>query len=345
MIPGSAGKRRRNAPPGLVIVSAAGGLRLVDERGRKSKEVENAVTGEAVWDTLSKLARGKPAVPLTLRLANTDCFIRRVELPETLGSDARRFLDLDLERATPFRLKDVYSDHYITGGRARNGKLTVHHVVVRRERVDKLVSEIEGLGLKLAAIDCLSEDGASALPINFLAAQVDAANVSTQGRTSRTLLALAGILAVSAAYISISRHEEALSELKAATQAARTKLQSVQQAVQAEQEAERDFNTLATLKSESVSALQVLDSVTRLVPDSAWLTDLRIDAGVIEISGQSESAAPLISAFENSGAFEGAAFTAPVTRDADGKERFAIKMRIKGRRVVSAPSGEGPAPR
>jgi general secretion pathway protein L len=76
--------------------------------------------------------------------------------------------------------------------------------------------------------------------------------------------------------------------------------------------------------------VSVIENLTRLLPDSAWLTDLRIDGDTVDISGFSKSAASLIPILETSSVFSEAAFTSAVTRDpSEAKERFSMKLRVR----------------
>lgn len=330
---------------GLVVVPQGSDFSLIDGRARNPVAGGKSVTGEAVWETLSAFARTRQSAPVVLQLPHSDCFVRRVEIPQALRADAGRFLGLDLERATPFRLKDVYTAHFASEtGPEKPGMIALEQVVVRRDTVDRHIASIETTGAKVTAVEVLRADGRAPMPVDLLAAKQGSTAAGTAGRVSRVLTAAALVLTISAGTIALARHETALAELTAATNAARAKLQATQQVRDAEIEKSQEAKALLGLKSETVGALTLLEAITKLLPDSAWVTQLRMEGDTVEIAGQAESAAQLITAFENSGVFKGAAFTAPVTRDGDGKERFALTMQIASARPAVASPQEGEAP-
>ncbi len=73
-------------------------------------------------------------------------------------------------------------------------------------------------------------------------------------------------------------------------------------------------------------ALQELSSI---IPKQAWITNLKIDdKGRVEIEGYAQKASSLIAIVDESGFFEGAEFSSPIT-SMMGKDRFSIRMFIK----------------
>ncbi len=74
---------------------------------------------------------------------------------------------------------------------------------------------------------------------------------------------------------------------------------------------------------------RVLDELSRIVPISAYVTNLRYRDGTLEIQGSAENASSLIPLLERSPVFENVAFNAPSSRGRDGKETFSIKADIE----------------
>jgi general secretion pathway protein L len=75
--------------------------------------------------------------------------------------------------------------------------------------------------------------------------------------------------------------------------------------------------------------MQVLATVTGLLPDDTVLSDLSLRQGKLEISGRSVAAAGLIPAMAADPIVHNAAFVAPVTRTPDGKaDTFVIRAAV-----------------
>jgi general secretion pathway protein L len=76
----------------------------------------------------------------------------------------------------------------------------------------------------------------------------------------------------------------------------------------------------------------VLESVSRLLPDDVWLTDLSIGDAAPRAGGSAADASALIGVLEGSGRFAGTRFLAPSTRDREtGRDRFSVGARIEPR--------------
>ena len=337
------------ARPGLVVSVDGAGWRLIDERikrrsGGRAKTL--ALSEAEVSDVLERLAAKRSSVPIRLRLPYSACFERKVELPEAARDDLGRILALELERATPFRSGEVYAAHFVDAARSRRGTLAVSQLIVPRAKVDKTIAEIETSGIKITGAGCWNEDGSAPLPVNFLAAKSgDGDEAPKRSRLAKTLAGIALLLAASAAALAISRHETALAQLGQETAAARLRVQSVRQAIDATEGELREIRIVQRLKAERPPAVEVLDKLTRLLPDQVWLTDFRLDGDTVEMSGFAKPAADLVPVLERSGVFTEAAFTAPVTLETgEDKERFSLRARVitKSAAIVPNPAEARP---
>ena len=84
------------------------------------------------------------------------------------------------------------------------------------------------------------------------------------------------------------------------------------------------------MRSDTVSKLSVIEELTLLLPDSAWVTDLKIDGATVDISGFAKAAATLVPLLERSTMFVNATPTAPLTFDPrEDKDRFSIRVQIR----------------
>jgi Tfp pilus assembly protein PilN len=88
-----------------------------------------------------------------------------------------------------------------------------------------------------------------------------------------------------------------------------------------------------------ISKVEVLEELTRLLPNTTWIWNLKYNGKEMELSGFADSASDLIPLLDKSPLFEKVEFLAPVTKEiqmrGDGnkeKERFKIKARMEGRK-------------
>jgi len=294
---------------------------------------------------LPSLAKAAATSVVGLRIPYASCFARRVELPAAAANDFERMLALDFERVTPFKAKDVYLTHFIEQGPAEQGKVWVRQLVVKRNAVNGLKAEVEALGLTVGSIDCWNEDGTAALPVNFLTE--DASNKplgSASWPVSKLLAGCAAALAVTAAYILVDKYDTALQDLQAQTARQKAKVQAVREALGRSQSAYAEFANLNRLRRDYVSRVSAIEELTRLMPDTAWVTDLKIEGSNVDISGLANKAATLIPLLERSAMFVDATPTAALTFDQrEDKDRFSVRVHIRSGESATAtkPQGSG----
>ena len=101
----------------------------------------------------------------------------------------------------------------------------------------------------------------------------------------------------------------------------------------------KEMAELDQIRSGEISKGEVLEELTRLLPDTIWIWNLKYNGKEIELSGFADSASDLVPLLDRSPLFEKVEFLAPVTKEmqmrGDGnkeKERFKIKAKIEGRK-------------
>jgi general secretion pathway protein L len=86
---------------------------------------------------------------------------------------------------------------------------------------------------------------------------------------------------------------------------------------------------LAKRKTDRPTVTELLDEVTRLLPDNTWLAQLTLRDRTLALTGTSARAAALIAELEQSRLLSGVSFSAPVTQDPrQGGERFNLSATV-----------------
>jgi general secretion pathway protein L len=86
---------------------------------------------------------------------------------------------------------------------------------------------------------------------------------------------------------------------------------------------------LAKRKQTSPSSVMVLEGITRALPDTTYVTELRVEGDKVQVVGLTQDAPSLIRLIEQSPQFTRATFFAPTTRGQDEPgERFHIEAHI-----------------
>jgi general secretion pathway protein L len=339
--PGRHGRKARR----VVIELGADGRRLIDERGPLIRPLQwNGKAPETdleVDDALAGLARlGKP-ITFVLRLPASACFSRTVELPASALRDADNILALDLERATPFRAGDVYTASIIEGPPTAAGKVRARQIIARRSEIDSVRAALQPLGVVITEADCRDAAGHTPLPINLLASATEPATEPRRGTGLLTLLALlcAG-LGGYMLWLTYDKYERALAALRAETDRAKREAQSVRRTLDDGRAVLGEFAALEKMKRTRMPAVVVLDEITKLLPDTAWVSEFRIEDDVVELTGLAKGATALPQVFERSAMFADAALSAPLVFDQrEERDRFSLKMKL---RVTAPTAGKTP---
>lgn len=135
------------------------------------------------------------------------------------------------------------------------------------------------------------------------------------------------------------------------------KLEPAVKALRAEEEQlerlRKEVGFLSALEQRRGETLRVIDELSRVVPNGAYLSNLRYRAGVLEVQGSAENASALIPVLERSPVFQNVGFNAPSNRGRDNRETFSLKAEVEklkeapkepAKEAVKEPPKSVPAP-
>jgi len=101
----------------------------------------------------------------------------------------------------------------------------------------------------------------------------------------------------------------------------------------------KEVSEFEKVSREEVNKIEILREITKILPPSVWIWNLKYKSNEIEINGFADSASDLITVIDRSPTFEKVEFSAPITKEkfmsrgeTKEKERFKIKARIEGSR-------------
>ena len=102
-----------------------------------------------------------------------------------------------------------------------------------------------------------------------------------------------------------------------------------------EQEKELDrlsqrYRSLTSQLQNRDYVLETVGEISRVLPNSTFLTGYSYQDGTVTISGFAQSASEIQSLLESSPLFKGVEFTNSVAREPSGKDRFTLKMVLEG---------------
>ncbi len=90
-----------------------------------------------------------------------------------------------------------------------------------------------------------------------------------------------------------------------------------------------EVSILAEQERRRGEALRLLEELSLIVPETAYLSILRIRDGNVELRGSAENASSLVPLLERSSLLKNVGFSAPTNRGRDNRETFALKAELE----------------
>ncbi len=286
--------------------------------------------------------RAGSALPRWLLLPAAAGLRRRLLLPAAAADRLRDVAGYEIDRQTPFSADTVFHD-VRTLGRRGDGQLEVELVVLPREHLDAALKELGDAAAALAGADLAGPDG-QPLGVNLLPAgqRRRTADPSTLLNLALAVAALVA-LALAAGWILENRRtaaETLATDVEA--RAGQARLAAVQR--QRLLDAIEGSAFLERKREERPMAVDVIDELSRRLPDGTYLEKLSIEGDRIMLIGFSPEASALVAKLEGSPLWRSPALAGTVQPDpGSGRDRFTLVAELTGRAAAgaSAPTGEG----
>ena len=252
-----------------------------------------------------------------------------VTLPLAAEENLREVLSFEMDRHTPFAADDVYYDFAVTGRSSATKTLSLLLFVAPRHIVDAFLTTMTGTGITpdiVAAHPSANPDGHV---INLIPEDRTSKRGAVLQRLNASLATLAVLLLATAITLPIAQKNQAIDSLQAQVQAATAAAQMGNQLMREVEILVDGSNYLINKKQTELTVMNLLDEMTRLIPDSTWINRIDLNDGEIQLQGQSVSAAGLIALIEASPMFHNVRFRSPVTQVVrTEQERFHLSAEI-----------------
>jgi general secretion pathway protein L len=277
-------------------------------------------------DLRSKLHRGHAEIVL-----DPSRFVfRPLELPRRAAEFLDGIVRSQIDRITPWSASEA-AFGWGKPADAGTDRIVVTVAATARTLIAPLVQALAVAGADTISVyTSLPEAGTPRIKVleQKLRGVLDAGQVQ---RALAVVLVLTGVAAAlalgaagAAATILGDRQEELARQITARRAALRAQRESgTDPATLAQQ-------TLERRKHETLPSVLVLETISRILPDHTYVTEFRIENGVMRISGFTRDAPSLIRLIEQSSKFSRATFFAPTTRaPSDPGERYHIEAKIE----------------
>ncbi len=273
-------------------------------------------------DSMAELPR-PPGKRWVLRLRQADVLAKTVTLPIAAENHVHQALAFQMDQETPFTPDEIYWSHFISRRDRQSGQLSVRLLLVPRQSLEALLRVLDHVGI----VPCRAEIGDGpdqdrTLPLDDSGGSPD----STQRRAllwpAAACCLILGLGTIATPFVqqalSLANLDREMSDGRAAA-ADTEKLR---------RELDRLSGTLDLVERERDKVgrpLAVLATLTRILPDDTYLTEVTLQQHKVTLSGRSAAAARLIGALSAGEGLRNVAFAAPVTRlEAIRAELFTI---------------------
>ncbi len=318
----------RRSGPALFALARPGeraaGLDLVLRRRGQDAALGRFGLDDAGMRGMRAALAGRPrADSVVLRLPAGQVLEQSVALPLAAERDPERVLHYEMDRLTPFAPDEVYWGWSVARRDRARGQLHLFLLVVPKAGLLPQVSALEAVGAPPTALEGPGADGLSR---RIALRRPRSGRERWRRRGLAAATAACAVLAVVAAglpFVQQSAASDAVEAHIAALQPAVAQADTLRREIAA---AAGSNDVLAAERARVGNALGVVATVTNVLPDDTYLTDLRLQGRVLTLTGQSAAAARLIGLLADEPALRNPAFTAPVTRNEPGRaEGFAIR--------------------
>ncbi|ALN93054.1 fimbrial assembly family protein [Lysobacter gummosus] len=302
------------------------------------------VAGDAVVaDPLAPLLPPRVAeLPRWLLLPPAASLRRRLTLPAAAADRLRDVVGFEIDRQTPFTADAVAFDARVIGRRDSDGQLDAELVAVPRQSLDPQLSAIGPLASTLAGIEVAGGDGVP-LGVNLLP-PAQRRTRSDPFRFWNLALAAVAVFALAAAMWQVlDNRREAIVTLKqtiaknasAARQAA-TQRQQMVDLIEGQAFLDRT-------RAARPSTVEIIDELSRRMPDSTYLEKLAIEDESLLMIGLSREASSLIGKLQGTKLWRSPALTGAVQPDpATSRDRFTLTAEIGPPKAQTPEAARGP---
>jgi general secretion pathway protein L len=249
-----------------------------------------------------------------LLLPDDKVLAKRISLPAAAEENLREVLGFEMDLHTPFEASEVYYDFTVVGRDSNRQRVTVDLVYAPRDAVDALLDGASNLGMKTDVVTCRRRDNSNLQPVNLLPQEKRRAKRLDVKNLNLALTALLAILFVTAITIPIVQKNSAIEALEAQVQAAAGEARQGAELRQDLEKMAAASQFLVGKKASDVMIVEIIDEISRILPDHTWIARLDLKGSELQLQGQSSAASSLIRIIESSPWFENVRFASPVVQ-------------------------------
>ena len=333
MLPSSKPTSGKNAQRGLIIrVNNKDSSLLWDDRNRK-ENIGKFSVDLALEKYNQAIAQDKKLAvdACSIQLPNKKILRRIITLPASTEENLENVVSYEMDRYTPFSKEDVYFDIKVQDRNTEDQKITVALSVIKKSIVEEIINFAAAAGLSIQTTFAeLDANNGQVEHFAFIRDQQQSSGSKTSSKTSKFLIILAVALAIVALILPIAKNYWIAEQYNAELSLMQEDVNQVRRLQSQYKAIKKDVDFINAQTSHSTNTLDLLNELSKIIPDDTFLSRLVLEQGVVRIRGNSDAASKLISIIDSSEQFADVRFVAPVTQNSKtGKESFTVEFRLQ----------------
>jgi general secretion pathway protein L len=274
---------------------------------------------------------------LILRLSRGQCLAKVFKLPAIAEENLQQVTAFEMDRLTPFTASQVYFDVKVLERLHATRQIRVELALAPRKTLDAILDELAAIGWHPERVDL--EGGHDRLGHNLLPEKFRPPKSRLPQIITIASAVLLSTLMLAVLGLPILMNQQLLEELKAQVKSVGKVAKEVQELRENAEKLTNENGFLLQKKRHEPVMVDMLDELTKVIPDQTSLNGLQYRERKIIIQGQSPAASSLIEQMEASAFFKNTSFVSPVTKDvSNGQERFQIASEVANGRFSEKPA-------
>ena len=255
---------------------------------------------------------------------------KTLSLPFATEENLRQVLEFQVEQHTPFSPNAVYFGHLVKARDFEAKQLTVELVVAPRASVDPAIKILLGLGVDVRAV-FVDDLSAAGVLLNLLPVGASGSAPSSLRQGANPWLAgLVLVLALAAIAAPPLIKREAVVQLLPWVEKGKQAAEAVSAVRQDLDARVEKHNYLLEKRQASPTVIQIMEELTRILPDDTWIQVFDLKGKKLQIQGETASSTRLIGLFEKSNVFRDASFSSALFKgQVPGTERYQLEIQLQ----------------
>lgn len=280
------------------------------------------------------------ALPRWMLLPAGSALQRRLVLPAAAADRLRDVVGFEIDRQTPFTADTVRFDTRVLERRA-DGQLETELVAVPRARFDAALAGLGGLASSLVGVDARGADGMP-LGINLLPVGLRRGRQDPLRAWNWALVAFALIAVAATAWQVLDNRRASAVAFNAQIESRAVQARVVAMQRQQLVDIVEGAAFLDSTRAARPTAVEVLDELTRRLPDSTYLEKVSMEGERLLLIGLSPEASALVARMEGSKLWRAPALSGALQPDPRTRlDRFSLTAELIGSPAPAKPTAGG----